>query len=141
VNHQHPRAPRGLEHAAARRDHGLQRRHVVAERFAKAARLDEIALHVDDESAVDAGSNVNSYGSAAIVFCVMEGSAWSSMARAGALLSDGAARQGDMIRPCVPASGLANPGGGRVLARSGARKCLNAKSPQQSNALRRPSWS
>jgi hypothetical protein len=49
VDHQHAGAPRGVEHALAGRDDGLQRRDIVAERFAEAARLHEIALHVDDE--------------------------------------------------------------------------------------------
>ena len=48
VDDQYAQAARGTEHVAARPDRGLQLRHVVAERFAEAARLQEIALHVDD---------------------------------------------------------------------------------------------
>ena len=44
-----PVCARRVEHAPARRDHRLQRRDVVAERLAEAARLDEVALHVDDD--------------------------------------------------------------------------------------------
>ena len=40
-----------------RRDDRLQPRHVVAERVAEAARLDEVALHVDDDERVRAGSS------------------------------------------------------------------------------------
>jgi len=39
----------GVEHAPARPDHVLQRRDVVAERLAEPTRLDEVALHVDDD--------------------------------------------------------------------------------------------
>src|SRR5262249_25814842 len=49
VNDLHAHASRSVEHALARRDHRLQRRDVVAQRFAEAARLDEVALHVDDD--------------------------------------------------------------------------------------------
>ena len=49
VDHQHALRARRVEHALARRDDRLQRRDVVAERFAEAAGLDEVALHVDDE--------------------------------------------------------------------------------------------
>jgi hypothetical protein len=60
-----------VEHAPARRDHRLQRRDVVAERLAEAARLDEVALHVDDDERVVFGSKVYSYGSASIVRCAI----------------------------------------------------------------------
>ncbi len=49
VDHQHAGAPRGVEDALAGRDDGLERRDIVAEGFAEAARFDEIALHVDDK--------------------------------------------------------------------------------------------
>ena len=40
---------RGVEHRLGRRDRALEQRDIVAERFAEAARLEEVALHVDDE--------------------------------------------------------------------------------------------
>ena len=49
VDHQQAGGARGLEHGAARRDRAAEQRHVVAERFPEAARLEEIALHVDDD--------------------------------------------------------------------------------------------
>ena len=48
VNDQHPDAPRRLEDILAGTDGGLQPGDVVAESRAEAARLEEIALHVDD---------------------------------------------------------------------------------------------
>ena len=48
VNDQHPGAARRVKHLPAWLDGGLQARDVIAERLAKAARLQEIALHVDD---------------------------------------------------------------------------------------------
>ena len=39
--------PRGVEHASGRLDGRAQQRHVVAQRLAEAAGLDEIALEVD----------------------------------------------------------------------------------------------
>jgi hypothetical protein len=53
-------AARAHRACAARRDHRLQRRHVVAERLAEPSGLDEIALHVDDTSAVERRSNAYS---------------------------------------------------------------------------------
>ena len=44
-----PGLARGFEHAPGRRDRLAQQRHVVAERLAKSARIDEVALHVDDD--------------------------------------------------------------------------------------------
>jgi hypothetical protein len=49
VDHHHPDGARRIEHALARGDHRLQWGNVVAERFAETSRLDEIALHVDDD--------------------------------------------------------------------------------------------
>src|SRR5262245_30924084 len=41
--------PGEVEHRPAGSDRFGEQRHVVAERFAKAARLQEVALHVDDD--------------------------------------------------------------------------------------------
>jgi hypothetical protein len=49
VDHQHAHRAGGIEHALARGDHRLQRRDVVAERFAETAGQHEVALHVDDD--------------------------------------------------------------------------------------------
>jgi len=49
VDHQKAGGARGFEHRLAGRDRGGKQRHVIAERFPKAARLEEIALHVDDD--------------------------------------------------------------------------------------------
>ena len=49
VDHQQAETTRGVEHRAARRDGRSQQRHVVAEGLAEAARLQEVALHVDDD--------------------------------------------------------------------------------------------
>ena len=44
-----PARARRVEHALGRRDGAPQQRHVVAERLAEATRIDEVALHVDDD--------------------------------------------------------------------------------------------
>ena len=44
-----PALPRSGQHLPAWRDRRLQPRHVVAERRAEAAGLQEVALHVDDD--------------------------------------------------------------------------------------------
>ena len=49
VDHQQARGAGGIEHRTDRRDRGAEPRHVIAERLAEAARLQEIALHVDDD--------------------------------------------------------------------------------------------
>ena len=49
MNDHHLASTHRVEHALARRDDRLQGGYVVAERFAESARLDEIALHVDDD--------------------------------------------------------------------------------------------
>jgi hypothetical protein len=49
VDHDDPGAPRRLEHPSDRLDRRAQQRDVVAEQLAEAARLDEVALHVDDQ--------------------------------------------------------------------------------------------
>ena len=49
VDDQQSGGARGLEHRSARRDRAAEQRHVVAERFPEAARLEEVALHVDDD--------------------------------------------------------------------------------------------
>ena len=49
VDDQYAVRARRREHGAARPDRRLQPRHVVAERGAEAAGLEEIALHVDDD--------------------------------------------------------------------------------------------
>jgi hypothetical protein len=49
VNHRHGMTTAPVEQAAHRGHDGRQQRHVVAQRLAEAARLDEIALHVDDD--------------------------------------------------------------------------------------------
>ena len=49
MDHQQAGVARGGEHRLQRLHRRLQPRHVVAERFAKSARLQEVALHVDDE--------------------------------------------------------------------------------------------
>ena len=48
VDHGEAHRPGGLQHLLERGDDGLQVADVVAERLAEAARLDEVALHVDD---------------------------------------------------------------------------------------------
>jgi len=45
----------GREQAAVRLDRPPQLRHVVAEHLAEAARLEEVALHVDDEQGAAPG--------------------------------------------------------------------------------------
>jgi hypothetical protein len=47
----------GLEHRLRRRHDGFEQRDVVAQRLAEAAGLDEVALHVDQHSAVVSTSN------------------------------------------------------------------------------------
>ena len=49
VEHRQAGGAPGLEQRAVRLDRPPQLRHVVAEHFAEAARLEEVALHVDDE--------------------------------------------------------------------------------------------
>ena len=49
VDHHHAGAPRRSQHVADRPDRGLEAAHVVAERGAEAAGLQEVALHVDDD--------------------------------------------------------------------------------------------
>ena len=49
MNDQHAGTARRVEHVPARPDRRLQPGHVVAERGAEAARLQKIALHIDDE--------------------------------------------------------------------------------------------
>ena len=49
VDDQNAGRARGRQHRLQRRDRGLEQAHVVAERFAEAARLQEVALHVDDD--------------------------------------------------------------------------------------------
>ena len=49
VNDQHAEAAGGVEHLPARIDRGLQPGNVIAQCFAEASRLEEIALHVDDD--------------------------------------------------------------------------------------------
>ncbi len=49
MDHQHAVLARGLQHGADRLDRSRQQRHVVAERGAEAARLQKVALHVDDD--------------------------------------------------------------------------------------------
>src|ERR1043166_3111603 len=49
VDHHHAALARCLEHAPAWRDHALQWGDIVAECFAEAAPLDEVALHIDDD--------------------------------------------------------------------------------------------
>ena len=49
VDDQQACGARRVEHRFAGADRGLQQRHVVAERFAEAARLEKVALHVDDD--------------------------------------------------------------------------------------------
>ena len=44
-----PCGARGVEQRRAGRDRRGEQRHVVAERLAEAARLEEVALHVDDD--------------------------------------------------------------------------------------------
>ena len=50
---------RGREHIRARPDRGLETRHVVAKRRAEAARLQKIALHIDDDEGRPAGIDRN----------------------------------------------------------------------------------
>jgi hypothetical protein len=57
VDHQHARAPRRVEHALARSDDGLQRRDVVAERFAEAAGSTKSRCMSMMRTAVEAGRN------------------------------------------------------------------------------------
>src|SRR6185436_16488732 len=49
MDHEHPAAARRVEYLARGRDRFAQQRDVVAERLAEAARVDEVALHVDDD--------------------------------------------------------------------------------------------
>lgn len=49
VNDQHAGAARGLQHCLARRHGRVEQGHVIAERLAEAARLQKVALHVDDD--------------------------------------------------------------------------------------------
>jgi hypothetical protein len=49
MDHQQPGGARRFEHGPAWRDRTAEQRHVVAERLPEAARLEEIALHVDDD--------------------------------------------------------------------------------------------
>ena len=67
MNDQHAELARGAEHLPAGRDRGLQARHVVAERFAETARLEEIALHVDDHQRGAPRSTESGAGSASKV--------------------------------------------------------------------------
>jgi len=48
MDHQHADAASRIQHLPARLDRRLQTRHVIAERLAETARLEEIALHIDD---------------------------------------------------------------------------------------------
>src|SRR5262245_9916299 len=48
-------APRGVEHPRTRLDRGLETRDIVAERRPEAPRLQEVALHVDDDERHSAG--------------------------------------------------------------------------------------
>lgn len=49
MDHQHAHVARGLEHVRDRLHGARQLRHVIAQRFAEAAGLHEVALHVDDQ--------------------------------------------------------------------------------------------
>jgi hypothetical protein len=49
VDHQKPASPSGIEHNPARFDRNSKTGYIIAERFAEATRLEEIALHVDDD--------------------------------------------------------------------------------------------
>jgi hypothetical protein len=49
MDHQHVDGARRREHRLAGRDRAREQRDIVAERLAEAARLEEIALHVDDD--------------------------------------------------------------------------------------------
>ena len=49
VHDQHADVARGIQHGRDRLHRARELRDVVAERFAEAAGLDEVALHVDDE--------------------------------------------------------------------------------------------
>ena len=49
VNDQHVDEARGREYVPARRNGGLQSRHVIAERGAETAGLEEVALHINDD--------------------------------------------------------------------------------------------
>jgi hypothetical protein len=49
MDHQQAVLARGLQYGADRLDGGSEQRDVVAERGAEAARLEKIALHVDDD--------------------------------------------------------------------------------------------
>jgi hypothetical protein len=49
VDHEEPRLPRVLQHWPRRRNRAAQLADIVTERFAEAAGLEKIALHVDDD--------------------------------------------------------------------------------------------
>jgi hypothetical protein len=49
VDDQHAHVARGFEHGADRLHRACELAHIIAERLAKAARLHEVALHVDDQ--------------------------------------------------------------------------------------------
>ena len=49
MDDQHPHFAGGLEHIADGLHRSLEQRYIVTERGAEAARLQEVALHVDDD--------------------------------------------------------------------------------------------
>src|SRR4029077_1219563 len=49
VDDEQARGTRRFQHRLAGRDRRAEQRHVIAERFAESARLEEVALHVDED--------------------------------------------------------------------------------------------
>ena len=83
VDHQHARRPRGGEQRLSGSTTRRSRRDVVAEPLAEAARLEEVALHVDDHQRRRApGPAANGYGSAGTATACAgsgRGQAWRSL--------------------------------------------------------------
>src|SRR5260370_35861038 len=75
MHDQHPEVPRRVEHGCERFHRARQLRNVVAERLTEAARLHEIALHVDAEKCGVRPVEIDrfwlrSHGTAARLSCV-----------------------------------------------------------------------